>query len=91
MSEQATGAVLDTDAQQSLQVTSMFKARIGRFDDRAEQKVMDELAAWVEDTYREELSKRPSKHVYVRNLSPAIAARIDCLRDAEVVTSAILE
>lgn len=69
----------------------MFAARIGRFDDPAERALMDELAAWVEETYREELAARPSKHVYLRNLPDDIRDRMSRLSDSKVIRSAILE
>ena len=37
----------------------MFKARIVRFDDPADRALMDELSAWVEDAYCEELVFAP--------------------------------
>ena len=69
----------------------MFKAHIGRFDDAADRAMMDELAQWVEATYREELNARPSKHVYLRKLPEDIQAKMDRLRDNDVIFSAILE
>lgn len=69
----------------------MFKARLGRFDDPAHRALMDELAAWVEETYREELEARPSKHVYLRTLPDDIQTKMDRLRDSDVVQAAILE
>jgi hypothetical protein len=69
----------------------MFKARLGRFDDRAHRSLMDELAAWVEDTYREELEARPSKHVYLRTLPEDIRAKMGRLSDSDVIHGAILE
>jgi len=69
----------------------MFRARIGKFEDRDARATIDDLAAWVEETYREELKARPSKHVYLRTLPEDIQARMDSLRDSEAIRSAILE
>lgn len=68
-----------------------FAARIGRFRDHDAQKLIDDLAAWVEDTYRQQLQARPSMHVYIRNLPEDILAKIDRLRDSDVIQSAIKE
>jgi len=62
-------------------VRRMFKACIGRFD-HAYRKVMDELAAWMENAYRDELASRPSKHVYINTLPVDIRAKMDRLRDS---------
>jgi hypothetical protein len=67
-----------------------FQATVGRFDDLGHQRTMDELTRWVEATYRDDLAKRPSKHVYVRTLPPEVVARIDELRNSEVIGQAIL-
>lgn len=69
----------------------MFRARIGAFEDPATRSLIDELAAWVQDTYREELKARPSKHVYLRTLPEDITTKIDRLRDNEVIYTKILE
>lgn len=69
----------------------MFKARIGRFEDPGSRALMNELAAWVEDRFREQLEARPSKHVYLRTLPEEITTKLDRLRDSEVIRSAILE
>lgn len=68
----------------------LFKAAIGRFDGKVEQALMDELAHWVEDTYREELAARPSKHAYVRTLPAAIREKIGRLSDHPAVYAEIL-
>jgi hypothetical protein len=68
-----------------------FHARIGRFDQPADRAAMDELARWTEREYAADLRRRSSKHVYVRTLPPAIVARIDRLRQSEVIRAAILE
>lgn len=52
---------------------------------------MDGLAKWVEDRYREDLKKRPSKHVYVRTLPAPVIEQIDSLRDSAVIRDAILQ
>lgn len=67
-----------------------FPATVGAFADPAERGLIDELAAWVEERYREDLRQRPSKHVYVRLLPADAIARIDRLRDSPVIRDAIL-
>ena len=47
--------------------------------------------AWVEDSFREELKARSSKHVYLQKLPVDVQANMDRLRDSEVIRSAILE
>jgi hypothetical protein len=69
----------------------MFKARLGRFDDPAHRGLMDELSSWVEDTYREELAERSSKHVYLRTLPEDIQTKMGRLSDSDVIQAAILE
>jgi hypothetical protein len=69
----------------------MFKARLGRFDDPAHRGLMDELSSWVEDTYREELAARSSKHVYLRTLPEDIQTKMGRLSDSDVIQAAILE
>ena len=69
----------------------MFKARLGRFDDTADRRSIDELAAWVEETYREEFEARPSKHVYLRTLPEDVRAKMDRLSESHVIWSAIRE
>ncbi|MEM8949550.1 MAG: hypothetical protein AAGC99_09490, partial [Pseudomonadota bacterium] len=69
----------------------MFKARLGRFDDTADRRLIDELAAWVEETYREELEARPSKHVYLRTLPEDVRAKMDRLSESHVIWNAIRE
>jgi len=59
------------------QVSRLFPATVGRFDDRADRAVIDGLTRWVEDHYREDLAKRPSKHVYVRTLPGPVIEQID--------------
>lgn len=66
-----------------------FPATIGTFAGGPLQSTMDELTRWVEDTYQRELEARPSMHVYVRHLPPAVAAQIDTLRESSVVLEAI--
>jgi hypothetical protein len=67
----------------------LFPATFGRFDAPADRAVVDALAAWVEDCYREELRLRPSKHVYVRLLPQEIVREIDRLRASPVIHEAI--
>ncbi len=67
-----------------------FQASVGRFDEPGLREVIDALVRWVEDRYREDLKRRPSKHVYVRKLPEETIAAIDRLRDSAVVREAIL-
>lgn len=66
-----------------------FLATVGTFAGAHERQTIDELAAWVERTYADDLARRPSKHVYLRHLPPDIVARIDELRASEVVLAAL--
>jgi hypothetical protein len=68
-----------------------FPATLGRFDDAASRATMDGLAKWVENHFRDDLNKRPSKHVYVRLLPEAVIGQIDRLRDSPVIRAAILQ
>lgn len=69
----------------------LFRAQVGRFDDPHARELMDELTHWVEQRYAEDLQERPSKHVYLRTLPPAINAMIDRLRDSTLIRDRILE
>src|SRR5260370_1647615 len=71
------------------QVSRLFPATVGRFDDRADRAVIDGLTRWVEDHYREDLAKRPSKDVYVRTLPGPVVEQIDRLRDSPLIRSLI--
>ena len=68
-----------------------FPAVIGRFDDAAARATMDRIVGWVEERYREDLQRRPSKHDYVRHLPAELIAQIDLLRDNAVIHAAILQ
>ncbi len=67
-----------------------FPATVGRFDEPAARAAIDALVAWVEEEYREDLLRRPSKHVYVRRLPRETIAQVDRLRESPVIRSAIL-
>jgi hypothetical protein len=67
-----------------------FPAQVGRYDDPAQCATIDRLVDWIEDEYREDLTQRPSKHVYIRKLPADVIAQIDELRQAEVIHRAIL-
>lgn len=71
-------------------VSRHFPATLGRFDTAGDRTTIDDLARWVEDTYRVELQQRPSKHVYVRALPESVVRQIDRLRDSPVIRDAIL-
>ena len=68
-----------------------FPATLGRFDDPARRALMDDLVRWVEDRFAAELAERPSKHVYVSQLPPAIRGMVDDLRDSPAIVEAIAE
>jgi hypothetical protein len=66
-----------------------FPATVGRFDERADRAVIDELVSWVEDSYREDLARRPSKHVYVSTLPVSVIEQVDRLRDSPLIRALI--
>jgi hypothetical protein len=66
-----------------------FPATIGRFDAPADKAAIDGLVHWVEERYREDLAKRPSKHVYVDTLPADVIAEIDRLRDSPIIRDLI--
>jgi hypothetical protein len=66
-----------------------FHATVGTFAGGPLQPKFDDLTRWVEDTYRRELSERPSMHVYVRKLPADVRARISELSDSSVIIEAI--
>ena len=68
---------------------SIFPATIGRFDAPADRANIDGLVHWVEERYREDLAKRPSKHVYVSTLPTAAISEIDRLRDSPIIRDLI--
>ena len=55
----------------------------------ADRAVIDGLVRWVEDRYREDLAKRPSKHLYVRTLPGPVIEQVDRLRDSPLIASLI--
>ena len=69
--------------------SQLFRATVGRFDDPADRAVVDGLTRWVEDRYRADLLERPSKHVYVATLPPALIEQVDRLRDGPLIRSLI--
>ena len=85
------GTLAETGKRNTQRFARRFAARIGKLKDLAAVKLIDELAAWVEDTYRRDLEARPSMHVYVRSLPDEIVAKINRLSDSEAVHSAIME
>jgi len=91
VSDRAQVANLDSGGERRSADSQRFHARIGRFDRRSDQAVMDDLATWIEHEYQEDLQRRPSKHVYLRTLPPEIIAKIDRLRESDVIRAAILE
>jgi hypothetical protein len=91
VSEKGNSAVIDARTKRSRSGWKLFRARIGRYDEPADRRTMDELTQWVENTYAEEVRARSSKHEYIRRLPADIVAKMDQLRDNEVIRSAILE
>ncbi len=67
----------------------LFPATLGRFDAPGDRAVVDALARWVEERFREELAQRPSCHVYVDKLPAEVIARIDRLRDSAAIRDLI--
>ena len=68
---------------------TLFQATVGCFETAHDRSVIDGLTKWVEERFREDLKKRPSRHVYVRKLPSDIAARIDRLRDSPIIRGQI--
>lgn len=77
------------ESQPQVRVSRRFPATLGRFDSRADRAVIDGLVQWVEDRYRADLLKRPSKHVYLRTLPGPVIAEIDRLRDSPLIRALI--
>ena len=71
-------------------VSSLFPATIGRFETPEDRALIDGLSRWVEAHFREQLSQRPSCHVYVETLPAEIVALIDRLRDSPVIRDLIV-
>ncbi len=78
-------------APQHAKTSDLFHATIGRFDEAPTRAIIDELARWVEEYFREDLQKRPSKHVYIRKLPEQVIADIDQLRNSPIILEAILK
>jgi len=76
---------------QKAKISRLFRATIGSFDEPATRTAIDKLARWVESHFREDLAKRPSKHVYIRKLPEHVIDRIDLLRDSPVIRAQILQ
>ena len=79
----------DTRTEPQAPAAHLFRATLGRFDDRADRATIDRLVRWVEDQYRKELRQRPSKHVYVRTLPEPVIEQVDRLRDGPLIRSLI--
>ncbi|MGD9720182.1 MAG: hypothetical protein AB7O59_07885 [Pirellulales bacterium] len=67
-----------------------FQATVGRFQDAASRSTIDELSQWVSEAFRQDLQKRPSKHVYVRKLPDQAVQLIDRLRDSPIIRAQIM-
>jgi hypothetical protein len=78
-----------TEAAPQVRASRHFPTIIARFDDGADRAVIDGLVSWVEDRYREDLARRPSKHVYVRTLPAPVIEQIDRLRDSPLIRALI--
>jgi hypothetical protein len=89
MSSVLRWAAGSAEAGPQVRVSRHFPATIARFDDRADRAVIDGLVSWVEDRYREDLARRPSKHVYVRTLPAPVIEQIDRLRDSPLIRALI--
>ena len=74
----------------SEKTSKLFIASIGSFDDSMSRRIMDELVEWVEHHYRDDLLKRPSKHVYLRKLPDTVLEKIDKLRGGARIRDQIL-
>lgn len=59
---------------------ALFRAVIDAFDAPTDRAWIDDLAAWVADTYRRDLDARPSRHIYVSTLPADVRAKMDLLR-----------
>ena len=89
MNSMLNGASQGIRAEPQTRAARHFPATLGRFDDGADRAVIDGLVRWVEDRYRDELLKRPSKHVYVSTLPRPVTEQVDHLRDGPLIRSLI--
>ncbi|MEI7871879.1 MAG: hypothetical protein WCK95_07160 [Alphaproteobacteria bacterium] len=89
MNSMLNGAAQGIRAEPQTRAARHFPATLGRFDDGADRAVIDGLVRWVEDRYRDELLKRPSKHVYVSTLPRPVTEQVDHLRDGPLIRSLI--
>ena len=89
MNSMLKGATQGARAEPRSPAARLFPATLSRFDDRADRAVVDALVRWVEDHYRDELLKRPSKHVYISTLPGPMIELIDRLRDGPLIRSLI--
>jgi hypothetical protein len=71
-------------------VSTLFPATLGRFETPEDRALIDGLSRWVEAHFREQLSQRPSCHVYVETLPAEIVALVDRLRDSPVIRELIV-
>lgn len=90
MSQTAELTRLDEPPRRPHSLSQRFPATPGVFTDMAERALIDELAEWVEQRYRDDLLQRPSRHAYVSTLPADAVARIDQLRDSPTIRDAIL-
>jgi len=74
LSRQGQSLVIETGDRHPEMTKRMFKARLSRFDSVTDRALIDELAIWVEEVFRDELVVRPSKHVYLNRLPEAEAS-----------------
>ena len=79
-----------TDSEPRTIASPRFRATIGNFYEPADRAAIDGLVKWIEDEYRGDLRKRPSKHVYLSALPSYVVARMDRLRDSPVIHRLIM-
>lgn len=91
MSAEVNAVSVDCRAHKAQRAKQRFRAQIGRFDDAATRSVIDDLAGWITDYFREDLQQRPSKHVYIKTLPEDVVRKIDLLRDSQVIRDTIMQ
>jgi len=67
----------------------LFRAQVGRFEDADTRTRIDELVRQIEERFREDLARRPSKHVYVDRLPPELVAAVARLRESPLILERI--
>jgi hypothetical protein len=90
MNAQSQVLAKDREACELQDAKRCFHATVGRFDEPDARNTIDELASWISAQFRDDLQKRPSKHVYIRRLPDEVVQRVDRLRDSALIRSNIL-